>query len=141
MTETSQAVAVDDDAPLSITCPDCQSPNVRRSQRRGLREGMFLRLRHLAPYRCRSCRLRFVAPELLPPGADEGKPKPRVSISGYLGLSGRARRFLTDRMILGLLGAIVLIVVISLVFGFALGLLQPPSFLMRDPNWVPPTAE
>ena len=44
-----------------MECPNCKSHNVRRSQRRGLYEGLILRIASRAPFRCESCRLRFRA--------------------------------------------------------------------------------
>jgi hypothetical protein len=44
-----------------MECPNCKSHNVRRSQRRGLYEGVILRIASRAPFRCESCRLRFRA--------------------------------------------------------------------------------
>jgi hypothetical protein len=42
-----------------MECPACKSKNVRRSLRRGLKEGLFLRLIFRAPYRCFQCGSRF----------------------------------------------------------------------------------
>jgi hypothetical protein len=42
-----------------MECPKCKSHNIRRSIRRGPKEGIVLRMLLLAPYRCLSCGTRF----------------------------------------------------------------------------------
>ncbi len=105
-----------------MNCPNCQSDNVRRSRRRGPQEGLALRVKHQAPYRCRDCGLRFVAEE--DASSEAGRP---LSIADYLGLRGWARRVLTDQMIYGTLALLVILVVIVLIFFLAFGGIAPPS--------------
>lgn len=40
-------------------CPNCESEAIRRSERRGFVECVFLRLALVWPYRCDDCDLRF----------------------------------------------------------------------------------
>jgi transposase-like protein len=42
-----------------MKCPNCNSTKVRHSLRRGMREGTFMRLLLLSPYRCKDCNARF----------------------------------------------------------------------------------
>jgi len=41
------------------TCPNCESPLIRRSTRRGFVERVLLRLAMVWPYRCDECDARF----------------------------------------------------------------------------------
>lgn len=104
-----------------MNCPKCQSDDVRRSRRRGPQEGLALRVKHQAPYRCRACGLRFVAEEEVT--AESDRP---LSIADYLGLRGWARRILTDQVIYGGIALLVILVVIIMVFVLAFGGIAPP---------------
>jgi len=104
-----------------MNCPNCQSNDVRRSRRRGPQEGLALRVKHQAPYRCRACGLRFIAEEEEPADSDRA-----LSIADYLGLRGWARRILTDQVIYGGIALLVILVVIIMVFVLALGGIAPP---------------
>ncbi|MBL8394678.1 MAG: hypothetical protein JNK99_08010 [Candidatus Accumulibacter sp.] len=109
-----------------MTCPNCHSPNVRRSQRRGLKEGTALRRKHLAPYRCVACGTRFIAP------AEAVTEEQRaLSIADYLGLTGRSRQLFTDHVILGGLTSLLLVLSILLFFSLAFGWIDPFSLNSR----------
>ena len=43
---------------MRLNCPRCQSDEIRRSARRGLKESLLKRIRIL-PYRCIQCEKRF----------------------------------------------------------------------------------
>lgn len=105
-----------------MNCPNCNSDEVRRSRRRGPQEGLALRAKHQAPYRCRACGHRFIADDEKSVDSDRA-----LSIADYLGLHGWARRALTDQMIYGMLALLIILVVIIVVFVLAFGgLLVPP---------------
>jgi hypothetical protein len=44
-----------------MNCPRCGKSSIRRSARRGIREGLVLRLARKAPFRCQECSYRFTA--------------------------------------------------------------------------------
>jgi predicted RNA-binding Zn-ribbon protein involved in translation (DUF1610 family) len=74
-----------------MQCPNCGSIHVRRSSRRGLREGLFLRILFRAPYRCLECGTRFFGTSLDPVFRSRRKHR---SLAAYLGLrEGQIRRF------------------------------------------------
>lgn len=100
-----------------MDCPSCNSENTRRSRRRGLGEGLLLRLKHEAPYRCRSCGSRFVATD---GDYAAGVARRPVSFARYLGLRGATRRLLTDHMMLAMLGLLLLVMLALLSFALAL---------------------
>ena len=107
-----------------MQCPNCLSGNIRRSRRRGLREGLALRLKHQAPYRCPRCGLRFVAAE------DDGAAvKRQLALADYLGLQGPVRKMFSDRAILGSLALALILLFMALIFAFSFGWIEPPSFL------------
>ncbi len=66
-------------------CPSCGSKQVRRSLRRGLWEGLCLRLALRAPYRCFNCGTRYFGSSLDP--AFRSRKKHRTWTS-YLGIRG-----------------------------------------------------
>lgn len=113
-----------------MKCPSCDSEDVRRSRRRGLREGTALRLKNLAPYRCRECGLRFTAAK---EQSETGVVARRVSIADYLGLRGWPRQVFTDQLILGGLLAMLLLVVVIAFFALALGWFEPVFLLPERP--------
>lgn len=117
----------------TMKCPNCLSENVRRSRRRGPKEGLALRVTHQAPYRCRECGLRFNHRE--DDGID-GASRRDLSLADYLGLRGAARRYCTDQVIYGALALLVFIVLVSVVFAFAFGWIEPPQFLLER-DWSP----
>jgi hypothetical protein len=92
-----------------MECPKCKSHNIRRSQRRGLYEGLVLRMLLYAPFRCQNCQERFRA---FAPGhhSQYGKHT-HHSLAGYLGLPkakqarfGRAFKIALIALLLILLG-------------------------------------
>lgn len=105
-----------------MKCPDCNSEDVRRSRRRGPKEGTALRLKGEAPYRCRQCGSRFAAKS---EETDQSSAPHQVSFADYLGLTGWARRAFSDHAVIGGLLAIVFLVMLGLFFAFALGWLDP----------------
>ena len=105
-----------------MKCPDCNSKDIRRSRRRGLWEGMILRRRNEAPFRCCACDLRFIARnEALDPGSTDHY----VPFAGYLGLAGWPRRVFTDQMILGSLLVATLLVLALAVVALAFSWIDP----------------
>lgn len=119
-----------------MNCPKCLSEKVRRSRRRGPREGIVLRFKGQAPYRCRLCGLRFIAGE---ERADAAAKRRQLSIADYLGLRGYARRIFTDHMILGglislLLLLVSLILFLSVAFGW-IDLTSAPSMPKMPSEW------
>jgi DNA-directed RNA polymerase subunit RPC12/RpoP len=119
--------AVDDyNGEPAMNCPNCHSEDVRRSRRSGPREGIALRLKHQAPYRCAHCSTRFIARE----DAAAGGPR-QLSFADYLGLRGDSRRFFTDQMILGGLTSLLLLLVIGVFFSMALGWINPLTLFAR----------
>ncbi|MCB1941122.1 MAG: hypothetical protein KDI53_03595 [Candidatus Accumulibacter sp.] len=111
-----------------MKCPSCFSEDVRRSRRRGPKEGTALRLKHQAPFRCQECGLRFI--EKVEDGDPSAAPR-RLSIADYLGLRGWARRAFSDHMILGTLVTVLLALLIGLFFAVALGWIEP-RFLLPE---------
>ena len=117
-----------------MKCPDCNSEDIRRSRRHGLREGMTLRHKNEAPFRCRSCDLRFIAQNdaVAPDSTDHYVP-----FAGYLGLAGWSRRVFTDQMILGSLLVATLLVLVLVVVALAFGWIDP-ALLHLDEAIPPP---
>jgi len=77
----------------------------------------MLRLKHEAPYRCRSCGSRFIAADGDYAASDAKRP---VSFARYLGLRGATRRLLSDHMLLAMLGLLLLVILTLLSFALAL---------------------
>jgi hypothetical protein len=74
-----------------MKCPNCRSTRIRASIHRGLREGFFLRLLLLAPYRCKNCSSRFFRFAGFHAFRSHGEHK---TLTGYLGLrDAYLRRF------------------------------------------------
>lgn len=116
----------------TMKCPYCFSENVRRSRRRGPKEGFALRVTHQAPYRCRDCGSRFNHKE---DDADHDETRD-LSFADYLGLRGAARRYCTDQVIYGALALLLFIVLVGVVFAFSFGWIEPPLFLLER-DWSP----
>ncbi len=83
--------------------------------RRGLREGAVLRVEHMAPFRCRDCRKRFVADWR---GWPQGEVRPRQSWLTFLGLRKRGNHENSAAVWLAMTLAAALITI--LVFGVLL---------------------
>ncbi len=71
-----------------MRCPNCDSVEVHRSQRRDLYEGLVLRMMFCAPYHCSNCGLRFRAFSLR---HDSRHKKRHSGLASYLGLHGIKR--------------------------------------------------
>jgi hypothetical protein len=118
-----------------MKCPNCNSEDVRRSRRRGPQEGLTLRIMGQAPFRCRSCDLRFTAKK----DGDEAIAHDRhISFANYLGLSGWQRRVFSDDTVFASLLALLLLVFIIAFFALALGWIDP-MFLRTHADWQPTT--
>jgi hypothetical protein len=88
-----------------------------------LREGLFLRVLLLAPYRCKKCRIRFFR---FSPWAAARRRKKHKSLAGYLGLhDSQARRFQrTVRIVL--LFILLSLIALYLVYYFSTTSSPPP---------------
>ena len=95
---------------------------------------MTLRHKNEAPFRCRSCDLRFIAQNdaVAPDSTDHYVP-----FAGYLGLAGWSRRVFTDQMILGSLLVATLLVLVLVVVALAFGWIDP-ALLHLDEAIPPP---
>jgi transposase-like protein len=51
-----------------LHCPNCGSPDVRRSHSRGLLDRLMV-IFHKSPFRCRQCERRFYSAEVSPTNA------------------------------------------------------------------------
>lgn len=105
-----------------MKCPNCLSHDVRRSRRQGPKEGLALRLKGQAPFRCRHCDLRFIDKADDVDAGAAGRP---LSFADYLGLRGWARRAFSDHAIIGGVGSVLLVGLIILLFAFSLGWIDP----------------
>ena len=116
-----------------MKCSSCNSDDVRRSRRRGLQEGMTLRIKSQAPFRCRSCGLRFAAKN---DADDAGGNDRHVSFADYLGLTGWPRRVFSDYTVFASLLGLLLLVFIIVFFALAFGWIDP-MFLHTKADWQP----
>lgn len=105
-----------------MSCPNCLSHDVRRSRRQGPKEGLALRLKGQAPYRCKCCDARFIDKA---DDGDAGATGHHLSFADYLGLRGWARRAFSDYVIIGGLGSVLLVGLIILLFAYSLGWIDP----------------
>lgn len=95
-----------------MQCPNCGSHHVRRSRRRGLREGFFLRMLLRAPYRCLGCGTRYFGTSHDP---DFRSRKKHRSLAGFLGLrEGQVHKF-RRAFFIGILCLVLVYVAILLV--------------------------
>lgn len=94
---------------LVVKCPSCGSDKIRRSARRGIKEGLFLRLVMRAPYRCISCSRRFIEKA----DAEKFRRQGRFpGLAAYLGLRrGQRHKFQLLFVSLGLALILLLIVI------------------------------
>ncbi|HOL65035.1 MAG TPA: hypothetical protein PLB97_06845 [Accumulibacter sp.] len=91
-----------------------------------------------APYRCRACGFRFVAP------VDEetaAAAKRHLSFADYLGLRGRARKLFSDQMVLGLLAFLLMVLMGVIVIGLSLGWFDPVLSRSTSSAWTPGASE
>lgn len=96
-----------------ISCSKCGSNQIRRSRRRGIVEGLFLRLALRAPFRCIACGARFVSPYH---GRQFQRPQEHRDLLSFLGFHDSQRDKLQRNLIMIGLSAILIIAVIMLVF-------------------------
>jgi transposase-like protein len=96
-----------------LSCPSCGSHNVRRSLRKGIREGLLLRITLRAPYRCFNCGTRFQASST---AQGYGKRKPHKSLLGFLGFRRNQAEVAKKKMLMFAVGIAVLLIAIWLVF-------------------------
>jgi transposase-like protein len=68
-----------------MKCRFCGSDRVYRSHRQGLKEGLWMRLVQMAPFRCHDCGARFVA-HARSKASQRGQEQ---SLAEYVGLRGR----------------------------------------------------
>jgi hypothetical protein len=95
-----------------MKCRYCDSERVYRSQRRGVWEGIFLRLLLVAPYRCRDCGARF---NVFHHHHKNLLWNHEASFAEFIGLRGREYR-IRQWMVNVLLALILLIVSIVILF-------------------------
>jgi hypothetical protein len=73
----------------NMKCRFCGSEKIHRSQRKGLKEGLWYRFVLMAPYRCHDCGARYLAVNKY----HRKRTKSRTqSFAEYLGLRGREYR-------------------------------------------------
>ncbi len=90
-----------------MKCRYCGSLNVYRSHRKGIKEGLLLRLVFAAPFRCRDCRQRFIAFG----GSGEFRRREKhSSLAAYLGLGSDASYKFERWLLIGIVGAVLLLV-------------------------------
>lgn len=90
-----------------MRCSNCGSLFVRRSVRRGLWEGLLLRVLFRAPYRCFECGTRYI-------GASNSsvfrQRKKHKTLAGYLGFPGGQNRKFRRALIVAVLFVLLNIV-------------------------------
>jgi hypothetical protein len=90
-----------------MICPKCKSTQIRRSIRKGLKEGLLLRLALMAPYRCFSCGKRFVGFSL---DRNFRRHKRHSGIAEFLGFHGdQKKRFNRTIFVVALSAALIVI--------------------------------
>lgn len=90
-----------------MQCPNCDSIRVRRSLRKGLWEGLFLRMLFRAPYRCVDCGTRYLGSSLNPVFHSR---KHHRTLAGYLGFRGaQVRKFRRAIVIIIMFAALILV--------------------------------
>jgi hypothetical protein len=99
-------------------CPKCGSNKIRRSQRRGIVEGLFLRLVFRAPFRCIACGARFVGPYH---ARQFQRPQGRRSLLSFLGFQDSQRDKLQQTLVMIGVAAVAIVAVVLLI----LRLLKP----------------
>ncbi len=89
-----------------MKCRFCGSTNVHRSRRKGVNEGLFLRLVLAAPFRCSDCQARFVAFA----SAVDHRRERHTNLTSYFGLGADAAYKLERWILVATVGAILLAV-------------------------------
>ena len=72
-----------------MECPKCKSHDIRRSVRRGLYEGLVLRMALCAPFHCQKCQTRFRA--FAPGHRSHHGHHTHHTLAGFLGLPREGR--------------------------------------------------
>ena len=103
-----------------MICPRCGSDRIRRAARRGLTEGILLRIAGRAPFRCFACGKRFVDDWS---GQKWRKVGHHRSLANYIGLR-RRQRF---KLMLLALGALVVILAFGMLSWFSYQLATKPA--------------
>lgn len=99
-----------------MRCPNFGSVYVRRSLRRGLGEGFFLRILFRAPYRCFECGTRYFGTSNT---SVFRQRKKHNTLAGYLGFPGGQKRKFRRALIF-----VVLFVLLNIVASYLLLLLS-----------------
>lgn len=95
-----------------MNCPGCNAANLRRSRRRGIYEGLVLRVLYFAPYRCEACGQRFTVSSF---GQRARAHRHRQSATAYLGLRGPAKKRFVRAVKFAVVGIALILVAIWLV--------------------------
>lgn len=106
-----------------MNCPKCESNDVHRSRRRGLYEGLALRLILRAPFRCVACGLRFTGFIL---GQHVRRPKKHRSLASYLGLHGVEKDTFNRILLISLVAALFILAVTWVVLRMSVPSPPPP---------------
>jgi hypothetical protein len=105
-----------------MICPKCGSAKIRRSVRKGLKEGLILRLALMAPYRCLDCGNKYFGFSLV---RDFRRRKKYKGIPEYLGFHGDKKKKFTRVVMLTALSAALIILATMLVFRLSQGSAEP----------------
>ena len=89
-----------------MKCPACSSEEVRRSLRKGLREGLLLRLIWRAPFHCFHCGTSFIG---YSGGKDFRKLKRHHSVDAWLGLRGQEQKLRRITLIVALATCLIIV--------------------------------
>jgi hypothetical protein len=101
-----------------MCCPKCGSNRIRRSERRGIVEGLFLRLVFRAPFRCIACSARFVGHYH---ARRSQQPKESPDLLSFLGFHDSRRDKLQRTLVMIGLAAVFIVAALMLI----LRLLEP----------------
>lgn len=110
----------------STECPNCKSHNVRRSRRRGLYEGLVLRIVLRAPFRCESCQKRF---RTFWPRHPLSRKMAHTSLASYLGISNAQQSKFNRAVIITLVVIVVILLGVQLVMWLTrpVNPIEPPA--------------
>jgi hypothetical protein len=92
----------------AMKCPKCGSCRIRRSTRRGIGEGLFLRMILRAPFRCLDCGARFIASSTDPSFRKQWR---HSTLASYLGIRTEDQSFLDRILAIVALGLLILLAV------------------------------